>query len=43
MRLKEEFRKETVINRSRFIACVAPVFSEEEALTVPPQRETSSE
>lgn len=31
MRLKEEFRKETVINRSRFIACVTPAFSEEEA------------
>ncbi|MBR2811125.1 MAG: YigZ family protein [Solobacterium sp.] len=31
MRLKEEYREETVINRSRFIACVAPARSEQEA------------
>ncbi len=31
MRLKEEYRETTVINKSRFIACLAPVFSEEEA------------
>ncbi len=31
MRLKEEYRETTVINRSRFIACVAPAFTEEEA------------
>lgn len=31
MRLKEEYRKETIIQKSRFIACVMPVFSEDEA------------
>ena len=30
MRLKEEFRNETVINKSRFIACVKPCRTEEE-------------
>ena len=31
MRLKEEYREETVINRSRFIACVERTETEEEA------------
>ena len=31
MRLKEEFREETVINKSRFIACVMPCRTEEQA------------
>ena len=31
MRLKEEYRRETVINRSRFIACVNRTETEEEA------------
>lgn len=31
MRLKEEFRNTTVINKSRFICCVKPCRSEEEA------------
>ena len=31
MRLKEEFRQETIINKSRFIACVNRATSEEEA------------
>jgi uncharacterized YigZ family protein len=31
MRLKEEYREETVINKSRFIACVIPARTEEEA------------
>lgn len=33
MRLKEEYREETVINKSRFIACVATARTEEEART----------
>ncbi len=31
MRIKEEIRKEIVINKSRFIACLARAFNEEEA------------
>lgn len=31
MRIKEEIRKEIVINKSRFIACLARCFNEEEA------------
>ena len=31
MRVKEPFRKETVINKSRFITCLSPAKSEEEA------------
>ncbi len=31
MRLKQEVRSETVINKSRFIACACPVHTEEEA------------
>lgn len=31
MRLKEEYRETTIIQKSKFIACVAPVKSEEEA------------
>ena len=31
MRIKEEVRKEIVINKSRFIACISRCFSEEEA------------
>lgn len=31
MRLREEYRAETVINRSRFIACCAPALTEEQA------------
>ena len=31
MRLKEEYREETVINKSRFIACVMPCRTEEQA------------
>ena len=33
MRLKNEVRQETVIKKSRFIACLLPVFTEEEART----------
>ncbi len=31
MRLKDEYREETIINKSRFIACVMPARTEEEA------------
>lgn len=31
MRLREEYREESVINKSRFIACCAPAFTEEQA------------
>ncbi len=31
MRVKEPFRRETIINKSRFIACLSPARSEEEA------------
>ncbi len=31
MRIKEEYREETVINKSRFIACLLPTRTEEEA------------